>query len=86
MTLTAQSVPRKKPGAELVLVDGQAVMLDASGTVARGFNASAARVWELIDGVRTAAHIAEELHAHARVEDVLGFLEAPREKGLIEVS
>ena len=85
MTPAADTVPRRKPGAELVLVDGQAVMLDAAGTRALGLNASAARVWELIDGVRTAAHIASELHQNARVEDVLGFLEALRKKGLIEV-
>lgn len=85
MTLSAASVPRRRPGVEIERVGEQAVMLDAAGSVARGLNESAARVWELVDGRRTVTQIAAELHPDARVEDVSRFLEALLERGLIEV-
>jgi hypothetical protein len=61
-------------------------MLDAGGTVARGLNATAARVWELIDGRRTVGEIAVELHGEGDVSsDVLAFCGALLERGLIEI-
>ena len=84
MTLSPSSVPRRRPGVEVEQVGDQAVMLDASGTVARGLNATAARVWGLIDGRRTVAQIAAELQGEGDVEgDVLAFLAALLERGLI---
>jgi hypothetical protein len=84
MAISASSVPRRRPGVELERVGDQAVMLDASGTVARGLNGSAARVWELIDGVRTVSEIVALVHEDARVEEVLAFLVVLQQKGLIE--
>ncbi len=82
--LSRTSVPRRRPGVEVEVVGDQAVMLDASGTVARGLNASAAKVWALIDGERSVAQIAEGLEGEGDVEaDVLAFLTALLERGLI---
>ncbi len=61
-------------------------MLDASGTVARGLNETAAQVWELIDGRRTVSEIAVALHGDGDVQaDVLAFLNALLERGLVEL-
>jgi hypothetical protein len=82
------SVPKRRPGVELETVGEHAVMLDAQGTVARGLNATAAKVWALIDGRRTVAQIAAALGADAdlkRVEqDVLGFIHQLEERQLVE--
>lgn len=84
--LTASSVPRRRAGVDVEVVGDQAVMLDASGTIARGLNASAARVWELIDGVRTVEQIALALEGEGDVVgDVTAFLSALLERRLIEV-
>ena len=86
MTLSPNSVPRRRAGVEVEVVGDQAVMLDASGTIARGLNATAARVWELMDGRRTIAEIAVELHDEGDVSgDVLEFCSALLERGLIEL-
>ncbi|MBK7862748.1 MAG: PqqD family protein [Archangiaceae bacterium] len=84
MSFTLASVPRRRPGVELEYVGEEAVMLDAHGTVARGLNASAARVWELIDGRRSVAEILAALPAEATGEQVLGFLQALFERGLVD--
>jgi hypothetical protein len=82
------SVPRRRPGVELETVGEHAVMLDEQGTVARGLNATAAKVWALIDGRRTVAEIAAALGATAerkRVEaDVLAFLRQLKQRQLVE--
>jgi len=83
--LTAASVVKRRPGVSVEVVGDQAVMLDASGTVARGLNASAARVWELIDGVRSVAEISAALDAGDVERDVIAFLGALLERKLIEV-
>jgi hypothetical protein len=86
VTLSTASVPRRRAGVEVELVGDQAVMLDASGTIARGLNATAARVWELMDGRRTVAQIATELHPEGDVmADVLAFCGALLERKLIEL-
>ena len=85
MTLRLDSVPRRRAGVEVERVGDQAVMLDAAGTIARGLNETAVRVWELIDGRRTVAQIAAELHGEGDVSgDVLEFCRALLERGLIE--
>jgi hypothetical protein len=82
------SVPKRRPGVELETVGEHAVMLDAQGTVARGLNATAAKVWALIDGQRTVKEIAATLAANAdlaRVEaDVLAFLKQLEQRQLVE--
>lgn len=84
--MEGSAVPRKRRGVEIETVGDQAVMLDASGTVARGLNATAVRVWALIDGQRSAVEIARALEGEGDVErDVIAFLEALLERGLIEV-
>ena len=83
--LSGASVPRRRAGVEVEVVGEQAVMLDSAGTTARGLNASARRVWELIDGRRTIAEIARELHRHAKVDDVSRFVEALKARGLVDV-
>jgi hypothetical protein len=82
------SVPRRRPGVDLEVVGENAVMIDAQGTVARGLNATAAKVWSLIDDRRTVAEIAAALSAtadRARVEaDVLAFLRQLEQRQLVE--
>jgi hypothetical protein len=83
--MDARSVPRRRAGVELERVGEHAVMLDAGGTVARGLNETAARIWELIDGRRSVTEIATALEGEGDVvADVLAFLHQLEQRGLIE--
>jgi pyrroloquinoline quinone biosynthesis protein D len=83
--MDGRSVPKRRPGVALEAVGEQAVMLDGEGTTVRGLNASAAQVWELIDGRRTVAEITAALHDDAAEAEVLEFLEALAARGLVTV-
>ena len=82
--ISAASVPRRRPGVSIEQVGDQAVMLDAAGTVARGLNATAVSVWELIDGVRSVREIADALGEGDVVGDVVAFLGQLEARGLID--
>ena len=66
------------------------VVLDAEGRMMRGFNETAARVWELSDGTRTARQVSEqvsrefEADAVAVLDDTLRFLTTLVGHGLME--
>jgi len=85
------SVPRRPPHLAWQDIAGEAVVLDAKARVLRGLNATGARVWDLIDGVRTVEDIAATLAAEwvrdlsPTLADVLGFVEALRDRGLVEI-
>ena len=91
MSLSASHRPSRRAGASAARLGADFVLLDAEGRMLRGLNATAARVWELMDGRLTAAEIAarvaEEFSApEARVvEDVLAFLEQLSAQGLLEM-
>ena len=77
-------VPRRRAGVTLERVGEHVVMLDAGSEIARGLNETAARVWELIDGVRSVAQIAAALDDGDVLGDVLTFVKALHDKGLVE--
>ena len=52
---------RKKDGVEATQLGDDYVVLDPSGKVIRGLNVTAAKIWELTDGQRTAADISDRL-------------------------
>ena len=89
MTLSANFIPRHVQGAEAARLGNDFVVLDSSGRILRGLNPTAARIWELIDGRRTAAEIANQLasefgSATERVqEDLLGFLSTLLDRQLL---
>ena len=78
--LKPDSVLRRQPGADDQTLNGEVVVLDASGRMVRALNGTAARVWQLLDGRRSVADICaliadefDEAPATIRA-DVLTFL------------
>jgi hypothetical protein len=90
--IQASTVPVLQPGASSTLLDGECVVLDASGAVIRGLNPTGARIWTLTDGVRTAEAIAKivsqewDVRLEQAVTDVLAFLNELSMRGLIQAS
>lgn len=87
----ATLVPERSPGAEGLSVGGDFVVLDSRGETLRGFNASGAAVWELIDGRRALAQIAAEVARRYSqpssevLKDVIAFAHAMSSKRLIQL-
>jgi pyrroloquinoline quinone biosynthesis protein D len=81
VTLTPQTILRRQPGADATVLGGEVVVLDASGKMVRALNATAARVWQLLDGSHTVQDICSTLlaefdaSAEAIEADVFSFLE-----------
>ena|SRR5687768_13795141 len=92
MSHLPQSVPRRRPGAESSRFGADYVVLDPAGNVLRGLNETAARVWELIDGKRTAQEISRCIEEEHRARspqilaDVLAFLDLLQSKDLLEAA
>jgi pyrroloquinoline quinone biosynthesis protein D len=90
MSFRPDSIPRRRPGAEGQRFGEDFVVLDAEGRMLRGLNETAARVWELCDGTRTAREVAEVVAREygAEVEPVLAdclrFLARLGGQGLME--
>ena len=90
MSFRPDSIPRRRPGAEGQRFGEDFVVLDAEGRMLRGLNDTAARVWELCDGKRTAREVAEVVAREygAEVEPVLAdclhFLARLGGQGLME--
>lgn len=86
----ALDVYRRRRGCESSRIGQDFVVLDAEGAMLRGLNATGARVWELLDGTRSAEQVAQEIAAELRVEqrralaDVLAFVERLLERDLLE--
>jgi hypothetical protein len=57
----ADNVPSRRPGAEGQRFGADFVVIDPAGRMLRGLNETAARVWELSDGTRTARAVAVSL-------------------------
>ena len=81
MTLTLDSVVRRQAGADATSLGGEVVVLDADGQMVRALNGTAARVWELMDGVHSVREICAAIEAEfdastqAVQRDVLAFLD-----------
>jgi hypothetical protein len=79
--LNLDSVLRRQAGADATSLGGEVVVLDAEGQMVRALNGTAARVWELLDGVHSVreicAAIVREFDASAEAieKDVLAFLD-----------
>ena len=92
MRAASRAIPRRVKGAEASRFGADYVLLDATGKTLRGLNATAARVWELIDGSRTVFEIAQQISkefeapVEQTLEDVLAFLERIEGKQLVEVA
>ena len=74
MSFRADSIPCRREGADGQRFGADFVVLDPEGRMLRGLNDTAARIWELSDGKRTARDIASVV-AHeygVEVERVLG--------------
>jgi pyrroloquinoline quinone biosynthesis protein D len=90
VSFEADSIPRRSEGAAGQWFGEEFVVLDAAGRTLRGFNETAARVWELSDGTRTARQVAEqvalefEAEAGQVLEDTLRFLTQLLGHGLME--
>lgn len=90
MSFAADNVPRRTAGAVGQRFGADFVVLDGEGRMMRGFNETAARVWELSDGTRTARQVAEQVarefqaDAGAVLDDTLRFLTTLVGHGLME--
>lgn len=88
--LGPQSVLVRRKGAEGSQLGAEYVLLDPEGRMLRGLNASAARIWALLDGTRTLAEVAAEVAAAhegdpARIADeVFAFAQRLIEMGLAD--
>ena len=89
MTLSTNFIPQRVQGSEAARLGNDYVVLDGSGRVLRGLNPTAARIWELIDGRRTAAEIAHQIAIEFAaskehvVEDLLSFLSVLLDRQLL---
>jgi pyrroloquinoline quinone biosynthesis protein D len=89
VTLSTNFVPQRIEGSEAARLGNDFVVLDGSGRVLRGLNPTAARIWELIDGRRTASEIAHQIAIEFAaskervIEDLLGFLSVLLDRQLL---
>lgn len=87
---TLGSIPRRRAGAEGQRFGADFVVIDPEGRMLRGLNETAAQVWQLSDGTRTARAVAEELAREYQMElkpvlaDTLRFLTLLAGYGLME--
>lgn len=86
----ADSVPRRVVGVDGEPFGDDFIVLDSQGRTLRGLNATAARVWQLCDGKRSARAVAEQVAQEFSVDaqqvlpDTLRFLNELARLGLIE--
>lgn len=84
--------PRKSPGTASRIIDGEAVIVLPQEGLARILNPSGSRIWELLDGNRTAGDIAEtisgefEISKQKACEDVRVFLQELENKKMVLIS
>jgi pyrroloquinoline quinone biosynthesis protein D len=89
VTWSPQRVPAVSEGSVSSRVGEDFVLLDPSGTLLRGLNATAARVWELVDGRRSVLEIARAVAAawaideERALEDVSRFMQILADRELI---
>lgn len=87
--LDPAQVYARVPGAQAGRFGEELVVLDGEGQVLRGLNRTAARTWELLDGRRSLAEVAQLLAPEFRVSpevvlaDLLPFVAALRDRRLV---
>jgi pyrroloquinoline quinone biosynthesis protein D len=90
MSFRADSIPHRREGADGQRFGEDFVVLDPEGHMLRGLNETAARIWELVDGRRTARDIAGVVASEYDVEvervlgDCLSFLARLLGHGLLD--
>ena len=91
MKILPQSPLRRKPGAQGSPLGDDFIVLDADGKMLRGFNSSAAWLWEKLEGEKSVEQLSLELASKCQItferasEDVTAFFEMLLQKDLIEV-
>jgi hypothetical protein len=92
VSLTSQSVPRKSERIASRAVDGKAVLVVLDARKMHTLNAVGTRVFELCDGIRDVATIAQQIANELGVEpsvverDAIVFLHRLLAEGAIEVA
>lgn len=90
MSFVEANVPRRRPGASGEWFGADFLVLDAEGRTLRGLNATAARIWALCDGQRTARAVAEQVALEFSTDvgpvlaDTLRFLTELQRRGLVD--
>ncbi|MCX6032229.1 MAG: PqqD family protein [Chloroflexi bacterium] len=85
-------VPAHAPGVVSRLIDGEAVIVHPRQGVVRVLNGVGSRLWELADGRRSAAELAEAITREYEVDgarasaETLAFLTDLAERDLVVVS
>ena len=88
-TMTTQERPRARAEVSAVPLDDELVLYDPHTLEAFVLNPTAARIWTLCDGSRSAAAIAKELSTlyglgrQQTLEDVCEFIDDMRRAGLL---
>jgi len=83
------TVPRRHPDAVFRIVEGQGVVVLPGVGEVQVLNPVGARIWELIDGARSAAAIAStvaqefEVPETTATSDTLDFIEALRDQKML---
>jgi len=84
-------IPKPVSGVTGQVVDGEAVLVLPDKGEVKVLNEVGARIWELVDGTRTIAEIAELLTQEFEVDiqkaqnDALIFLQQLEQKGVIQL-
>ncbi|AFE05738.1 PqqD family protein [Corallococcus interemptor] len=90
MSFQEGSVPRRRAGTSGEGFGADFLVLDAEGRTLRGLNPTAARIWALCDGQRTARAVAEQVASEFSTDvgpvltDTLRFLEELQRRGLLD--
>ncbi|MFP2900127.1 PqqD family peptide modification chaperone [Corallococcus sp. 4LFB] len=90
MSFQEGSVPRRRAGTSGEGFGADFLVLDAEGRTLRGLNPTAARIWALCDGQRTARAVAEQVAAEFSTDvgpvltDTLRFLAELQRRGLLD--
>jgi pyrroloquinoline quinone biosynthesis protein D len=87
--IPGEQVFRPAPGVETAHFGGEVVVLDATGRMLRGLNATGALVWKLLDGKRSVLELARTLAETQAIDeaqalrDVRSFLTQLAAKNLV---
>lgn len=85
-------IPRRSPDNAVREIDGAVFVMNPDTSDLHSFSEVGTRVWDLVDGQRSVAHIVDSIFAEYDVgrdsaeADVLEFLDELLTKGLVELS
>ena len=92
MSFSPETKPERSEKAVYRMVDGEAVIVEPQNGMVNVINEVGSRIWELTDGRRSVAQIADiissehEISTKTALKDAIEFLEEMSEKGLIKIS